>query len=275
MKKLAIAGIVCLTSAISGCAVESKDAAAERQNEHMQITNACLGSNEELSKRLSELTDEIKTLRKNVASADKKILAGQATLGKKISESSAKNMQAKSENKKEEKEVIYSTDDKQASNKYEGKSVAGETEWGYIPEIDAALMARIDTGATTSGISAINIQLIERDGKKIVRFDVPEMDGTLHTMEAPFVRVAEILQSTMKSREDVNNRYIVALTIKIGDVSKKSEVGLSDRTHMAHPLLIGRDFLKDDMIVDVSSKMNFQKPKAKTYIKYKALKPSN
>lgn len=49
----------------------------------------------------------------------------------------------------------------------DGKLLLGEEEWIYIKAINHSAKARIDTGATTSSISAVDIEMFERDGKKV------------------------------------------------------------------------------------------------------------
>jgi len=45
-------------------------------------------------------------------------------------------------------------------------------------------------------------------------------------------------------------RPVVRLTICVGGISKEVEVSLVDRSNYQHPLLIGRNFLVGDLIVD-------------------------
>jgi hypothetical protein len=47
-------------------------------------------------------------------------------------------------------------------------------------------------------------------------------------------------------------RYVVRMWVMLGEIRSKIDVNLSDRTDFEYPLLIGRNFLMDNMIVDVS-----------------------
>jgi len=48
-------------------------------------------------------------------------------------------------------------------------------------------------------------------------------------------------------------RYVVKLGICLGSVYREAEVTLVDRTGFNYPLLVGRNFLKDDFLIDPSA----------------------
>ena len=47
-------------------------------------------------------------------------------------------------------------------------------------------------------------------------------------------------------------RYVVRMWLTLGNTRSRVDVNLSDRTNFQYPLLIGRNFLTDSLIVDVS-----------------------
>ncbi len=138
---------------------------------------------------------------------------------------------------------------KSPSRSFEGKMIFGEAEWFYISEIDAEIEARIDTGASVSSISAVNIKEFERNGKNWLSFDLPLKKNKSVTIEAPLVGYIDIKNSTLTKHE---TRPVVKLHFKIGDYSSVGEFNLRDRSHIQYPLLIGRNIMKDIAIVDVS-----------------------
>lgn len=163
------------------------------------------------------------------------------------------------------KEVVY--DMSNSSKKTpEGKLIVGASEWAVLEDYNIALLGRIDTGATTSGLFAKNIEIFERDGKKWVRFDLPDREGNYHKIEGKYSRSTIIVQSSQESKSDQQERHVVKLKIRLGDVVKTSEFTLSDRSGMSFALLLGREFLKDDVVVDIGKDKNFGKPKADIYI---------
>lgn len=131
----------------------------------------------------------------------------------------------------------------------DGKLILGEKEWVYLPGLEQSVKARIDTGATTSSISAVDIEPFERDGKDWVKFKI-EHDGVkTKEIALPVQRWVKIRQSTAN---DTHRRAVVDAWIQIGDLKEKTEFTLADRTHLTFPLLLGRSFFKDVAVVDVS-----------------------
>lgn len=127
--------------------------------------------------------------------------------------------------------------------------IVGAVEWATVEPVSLALEARIDTGAETSAIHAEDIQLVEKDGKRYVRFNLlnPE-SGEKIAMEERVRRKVLIKQPDAEP----DRRYVIELWIALGELRSLVEVTLSDRLDYEYPLLIGRNFLVDTVIVDVS-----------------------
>ncbi|MGY5709712.1 ATP-dependent zinc protease family protein [Vibrio cincinnatiensis] len=131
----------------------------------------------------------------------------------------------------------------------DGKLILGEKEWVYVPALQEHFRARIDTGATTSSISAVDIVPFERDGKDWVKFRI-EHDGIQSgEINLPVERWVHIRQS---ASEGGHRRPVVVTWIQIGELKEKTEFTLANRTHLTFPILLGRSFFKDVAIVDVS-----------------------
>lgn len=150
----------------------------------------------------------------------------------------------KSETQSVKKEVVVL----KATKTSDGKLILGEKEWVYVPGLKETFRARIDTGATTSSISAVDITPFERDGKDWVKFRI-EHDGIKsEEVSLPVERWVHIRQS---SSDSTQRRAIVMAWIEIGDLKEKTEFTLADRTHLTFPVLLGRSFFKDVAVVDV------------------------
>ncbi len=143
----------------------------------------------------------------------------------------------------------------------DGKLLVGEAEWIWVDAANDAFQARVDTGATTSSISAQEITIVERNGKNWVRFFLShqEMDDKIQ-IEAPLVRHVRVRQA---SADDLDRRPVVRLAVRIGDMTEKAEFTLKDRSDMTFPVLLGREFLKDIAVVDVAREYIQPKPKLK------------
>ncbi|HEY7771644.1 MAG TPA: ATP-dependent zinc protease [Marinagarivorans sp.] len=138
------------------------------------------------------------------------------------------------------------------------KMVFGRVEWVWVDKLDGYLKARIDTGAKSSSIHATDVQYFERDGKQWVRFNmythkktrgkVDEARG-VKPFEAPVLRTVKIKQA---SADGLDKRPVVKLRVRIGKHEDDAEFTLNDRANMLYPILLGRSFMQDVAIVDVS-----------------------
>lgn len=133
------------------------------------------------------------------------------------------------------------------------KQLVGQLEEIWMPNLNLALTARIDTGAETASLDARNIELFERDGKRWVRFEIehPKQEETPLKLERKLSRIASIVQSNSPESE---KRPVIKLGITIGSVNQTAEFTLSNRSHLDYQVLIGRNILQDVMLVDVSQK---------------------
>ena len=139
----------------------------------------------------------------------------------------------------------------------DGKLILGESEWVYVEEANGAFQSRVDTGAATSSISATDITVFEREGKRWVKFKMPLDNGKSLDIEAPFVRYVKIKQA---SADGSDRRPVVRLTMQLGSLTEKAEFSLKDRSDMDFSLLLGREFIKDVAVVDVAREFVQPKP---------------
>jgi hypothetical protein len=156
-----------------------------------------------------------------------------------------------------------SEEDKGRADRLKGKVVVGEVEKFYLAGPGLIYDARIDSGAETSSIYAKNVQQFERDGNNWVRFDVPEPgeDGEDNehwvTMEKEISRRVRIIQA---STEDYERRAVVELQFAIGNHQQVAEFTLADRENLSYGVLIGRNILRDVMLIDVGKEFATQLP---------------
>ena len=127
--------------------------------------------------------------------------------------------------------------------------VIGAVELAVLLPQRVIMQARIDTGATTSSLDARNVQRFERDGQRWVRFEVVDRENEkTHTIETPQTRVVRIKQYSGAFEE----RSVAKLSISLGGVVFNREFSLADRSGYDFPLLIGRNLLDGQAIVDVA-----------------------
>lgn len=134
------------------------------------------------------------------------------------------------------------------------KTIVGRNEWVWVDLLNQVLKARIDTGVLISSISAQNIQPFERNGEKWVSFSLAG-DESGATYESPLARYAKV-----KTSSDKQDRLaVVSLRVHLGDLIEETEFTLSDRDNAVYPVLLGRTFLRDIAVVDVSRQFTFSK----------------
>lgn len=134
----------------------------------------------------------------------------------------------------------------------DGKMLLGQYEWIYFPAQKLVLPARIDSGANTSSLHAVNLQQFERDGKTWVRFEThyqPEKDqpATRVEVEAQMIRKVTVTQASGSE-----SRPVVSLPIQLGSLTQTIEFTLTDRGNLTFPVLLGRRFFMDIAVIDVS-----------------------
>ncbi len=136
------------------------------------------------------------------------------------------------------------------------KRVIGAT--ATLTEMNSGLSfpARVDTGAETCSLHVEKIDIQDKTARrtknvgKSVRFLLKGSDGKTQWVEGIVADAVRVKSSSLKSGE-VDHRYKVRLTLQWKDVRKEVLVTLNDRTSMEYPLLIGRNFLQSDFLVDV------------------------
>jgi hypothetical protein len=106
--------------------------------------------------------------------------------------------------------------------------------------------AKMDTGAYNSSINAKNIEEFERDGENWVRFDVLNKNKVSTTLELPVVKEVTIKQHFGERQK----RYAVKLGVCLGKTYKETQVSLVDREGFLYAMLIGRNFLRGNFVVD-------------------------
>lgn len=119
----------------------------------------------------------------------------------------------------------------------------GRIEYVRIISAKKQGKAKIDTGAKTTSVDARDIERFERDGKEWVKFKLLGKP-----IERPLVKNILIKRHGTKPQR----RAVVKLRLQLGEVSRNVLVTLADRDQYNYPILIGRNFLRDTFVVDVS-----------------------
>lgn len=126
--------------------------------------------------------------------------------------------------------------------------VAGLIENAILYPGDIRLKAKLDTGARTSSLDVDSYRIFTRNGRDMVEFVVPRDDDGHVTVTRPLVRVSRVKERGGSDRTVM--RPVVLMTVCIGDVARRTEVNLQDRSNFLYPLLVGRRFLIGAFVVD-------------------------
>lgn len=111
--------------------------------------------------------------------------------------------------------------------------------------------AKVDTGAYTSAIHCDSIRAVRKGGERFVRFRL--LDPSHPAYDGREIRKPLLGRKQVKSSfGQTEFRYIVKTRIEIFGERHEIELSLCDRSGMEHPILLGRKFIQDKFVVDVS-----------------------
>lgn len=126
----------------------------------------------------------------------------------------------------------------------------GTIEFVSLPDDNIEhVPAKVDTGADNSAIWASNMHL--EDGKLLFNFFAP---GSAFYSEEPVVTNAFRTTTVKNSFGQKEFRYKIQLRVRVGDHTLRRWFTLADRSRNAYPILLGKNFLRNMFIVDVSKK---------------------
>jgi len=128
------------------------------------------------------------------------------------------------------------------------KVLIGRVEWINLPDIKIKHKARIDTGAKTTSMHAVNIEEVEQRGELFVKFQTLDSEGKV----VELVRKIGTTQRVSNTSGFVTRRYVIKEKIKMGNIEREVLINLNDRSKMEYKFLIGRNVLLGRFIVDVA-----------------------
>jgi len=141
--------------------------------------------------------------------------------------------------------------------------VIGWREWVSLPELGIkTVKAKVDTGAKTSTLHAIDVEIHKRGTKKYVSFAIhPYQKDNHYTVRAE----AELYEERhiKDSGGKVTIRPVIRTEIKIGKVVKQIELTLINRDEMGFRMLIGREAIKGQYLVNPMRSFLSRKKKRK------------
>lgn len=111
------------------------------------------------------------------------------------------------------------------------------------------IKAKLDTGAKSSSLHAVDIRRFKKKGEPWVEFRVVQpRNGKSVLLQRRVVRTVRI----KRSDGTFDSRPVVKLPVCLGNRSRKIQVNLADRGPLIYPMLLGRMALRGYAVVDPS-----------------------
>ena len=154
------------------------------------------------------------------------------------------------------------------------KTLIGSEEWCSFPQLGIpAIKARVDSGAKTSALHAINIKIFEKNGAEWLKFDINPIQNNSKSIihcEAQLVD-QRIVKSSNGTRE---KRYVIRTDVELGNHNWQVEVTLTNRDSMGFRMLLGREAMVGRLIVDPEKKFELGQPSTESLKEYYYNEPS-
>jgi hypothetical protein len=143
----------------------------------------------------------------------------------------------------------------------------GWREWVAFPDFGGpAIKAKVDTGARTSSLHAQKVKVVDRDGRRMVEFEIHPLQRdaktTIHAV-APFLEFRRVTSST----GHISLRPVVLVTIELLGIAWPIELTLASRDQMGFRMLLGREAIRDRFVIDAGRSYLAGRPKTKPAIK--------
>jgi hypothetical protein len=128
--------------------------------------------------------------------------------------------------------------------------VVGWREWVALPALGIGrIKAKVDTGARSSALHAMDVELVERKGGSWVRFTVLPIQRSHQgevRVEAPMLDRRSVRSSSGRSEM----RPVIQVDVEIGGRRFPVEMTLTRRDQMGFRMLLGRTALRRRFLVD-------------------------
>lgn len=142
----------------------------------------------------------------------------------------------------------------------DNKLILGSEEWCSFPELGIpTIKARVDSGAKTSALHALNIQTFIKNEESWVKFDINPIQNNQKTIlhcEALLVD-KRIVKSSSGFRE---KRFVIQTLLKIGELNWPVQLTLTNRDSMGFRMLLGREAMSGRVLVDPERKYVLGQP---------------
>ena len=140
------------------------------------------------------------------------------------------------------------------------KLILGSEEWCSFPDLNIPIIkARVDSGAKTSALHAVNIAPFIRDNENWVKFDINPIQNNTKAVKHCEAKLIDkrVVKSSSGYREQ---RFVIQTELKIGEETWKIEMTLTNRDSMGFRMLLGREAMSGRVLVDPEQKYLLGQP---------------
>jgi ribosomal protein S6--L-glutamate ligase len=143
--------------------------------------------------------------------------------------------------------------------------IFGRKEWVALPDLGLpAIKAKIDTGARTSALHASDIEPTGTTDQPMVRFTVYPLP--LRPDIAVICTARIVAERTVTSSNgDKELRYVINTRLRVGTLEWPIEIGLTNRDAMTYRMLLGRQAIPQDFMIDPATSYNQPKLGSRAY----------
>lgn len=133
---------------------------------------------------------------------------------------------------------------------YKGKIIIGNIETINIPKLGIKdLPIKIDSGATTS---SLHVEYLKKDNQKNTVTFIPLDDRFDQYNKRTYTMPMEAQIRVQSSNGDNEGRPMIKLDIELKGKTIKTYFTLADRKELEYPILIGKDILSGNFLVDAA-----------------------
>jgi hypothetical protein len=123
------------------------------------------------------------------------------------------------------------------------------TEWDL-----RRVRVKIDTGARSSALDVVRYELMQTAGGGLMATLYLALDrrhpGRFTRIHTPVLRMVLVRNTSGKSEE----RPLVETAVRLGPIQKRISITITNRSRMRYRMILGREALANDFLVDVSRK---------------------
>jgi hypothetical protein len=147
--------------------------------------------------------------------------------------------------------------------KFHPLPVIGWREYAKFPDLNIErIKAKVDTGARSSSLHAVNIEYFTKQGERWVRFEVHPDQKTSKVVVSCQAKLLDERQ-VKDSGGKRTHRPVIETTIVLGVTPIKAELTLIARDAMGFRMLIGRQAVRGRFLVDPGHSYKMGRPKKK------------